>query len=496
MLSLKNKRVNYSVFNTTFVITVLISVTLIRIYSLVVSPIELSVDEAQYWHWSRNLDFGYFTKPPLIAWTIAITTSLFGNEEWAVRLSSPIFHFLTSIVLWKCGQLTFGFNAGRIAALIWIFTPAASLGSFIISTDTPLIFFWALSLLFLFKTFKNSGYSSALGLGISIGLAFLSKYAALYFIIFFMIWWTLYDRGFDLDIKRILIVIFASLIVASSNIYWNYLNDFVTVNHTVSNADLSKIQLNYNNVIDFVSSQLLVFGPIIFLIFLLLVFDSFVKNKKLALLAMLSLPIIILIIIQSSLKIANPNWAVTSYVAASLLLSFYVTSSRSNFLRFTFNSGLLLNLIISAYILKVTMLGSFSPINLKSDPLRKNLGFEILASNIDEITIKNNISKVIFERRGDITRFNYYLNRYDNKHQNKIFLKTESITPGNFYEANYNFDNYQKSSGERILIVSNSPNIETNKYDDVYNIKFVETISGNTVKDLKRIYYLFEGTYK
>ena len=291
MLSLKNKRVNYSFFNTTFVITVLISVTLIRIYSLIVSPIELSVDEAQYWNWSRNLDFGYFTKPPLIAWTIAITTSIFGNEEWAVRLSSPIFHFLTSIVLWKCGQVAFSFNTGRIAALIWIFTPAASLGSFIISTDTPLILFWALSLLFLFKTFKNNSYNLALGLGICIGLAFLSKYAALYFIIFFMTWWALYDRGFDLNIKRILIIIFSSLIVSASNIYWNYLNDFVTVNHTVSNADLSEIQLNYNNVIDFVSSQLLVFGPIIFLIFLLLVFDGFVKNNKLSLLSMLSLPI-------------------------------------------------------------------------------------------------------------------------------------------------------------------------------------------------------------
>ena len=208
--------------------------------------------------------------------------------------------------------------------------------------------------------------------------------------------------------------------------------DFVTVNHTVSNADLSEIKLNYNNVIDFVSSQLLVFGPIIFLIFLLLVFDGFVKNKKLALLAMLSLPIIILITIQSSLKIANPNWAVTSYVAASLLLSFYITSNRSNFLRFSFISGLLLNFIISVYILKVTMLGSFSPINLKSDPLRKNLGFEILASKIDEIINKNNISKVIFERRGDISRFNYYLNRDKNNHQDKIFLKTASLNPGNF----------------------------------------------------------------
>jgi len=142
------------------------------------------------------------------------------------------------------------------------------------------------------------------------------------------------------------------------------------------------------------------------------------------------------------------------------------------------------------------MLGSFSPINLKSDPLRKNLGFEILASKIDEIINKNDISKVIFERRGDITRFNYYLNRYGHKHKNKIFIKTASITPGNFYEANYNFDNSQKSSGERILIVSNSPNIETNKYGNIYNVKFMEAISSNTVKDLKRVYYLFEGTYE
>ena len=72
MLSLKNKKTNYSIFSTPFVIIVLISVTLIRIYSLIVSPIELTVDEAQYWHWSRNLDFGYFTKPPLIAWVYSL----------------------------------------------------------------------------------------------------------------------------------------------------------------------------------------------------------------------------------------------------------------------------------------------------------------------------------------------------------------------------------------------------------------------------------------
>ena len=33
---------------------------------------ELYPDEAQYWLWSRTLDFGYFSKPPMVAWTIRL----------------------------------------------------------------------------------------------------------------------------------------------------------------------------------------------------------------------------------------------------------------------------------------------------------------------------------------------------------------------------------------------------------------------------------------
>ena len=92
MQSLSNKNENSMILNTPVVLLILLLITLIRIYSLFVSPIELSVDEAQYWHWSQNLDFGYFTKPPFIAWTIALSTNIFGNEEWAIRLFSPIIH--------------------------------------------------------------------------------------------------------------------------------------------------------------------------------------------------------------------------------------------------------------------------------------------------------------------------------------------------------------------------------------------------------------------
>jgi len=182
MLSFRNHTKTFSLLSAPIVFIILISITCLRIYSLYTSPIELSVDEAQYWDWSRNIEFGYFTKPPIIAWVIALSTTIFGNEEWAVRLCSPLIHLFIAIVLWGTSYIAFGAKAGRIAALIWIFTPAASLGSFVISTDTPLLLFWSFCIFFMFKLFKNQSIVTAILVGMSLGLAFLSKYAALFFL--------------------------------------------------------------------------------------------------------------------------------------------------------------------------------------------------------------------------------------------------------------------------------------------------------------------------
>ncbi len=492
MLSLRNKREGFTLLNTPIVLFILIIITILRIYSLYVSPIELSVDEAQYWHWSRNLDFGYFTKPPLIAWLIGFSTFIFGNEEWAVRFFSPIIHLLISLVLWGTAKFAFGSNSGKIAALIWIFTPAASLGGFIISTDTPLLLFWSLSLLFLLISLRQNSSFTSLFVGVFLGFAFLSKYAALYFFVFFVIWWLIYDRNTFLSIKNILVIFFTSFLIASTNLYWNYLNDFATVNHTISNANLSVITLNYNNVIDFLSSQFFVFGPFLFLLYLLVIINSFFKNREISLFAMISFPIIILITIQSFLKIANANWAVTAYVGATLVISYYVNITRSATFKIFFYLGLFLNIAISAYILMITINGSFYPLDLKSNPLRKNLGFENLASKIHETFREERVSKIIFEKRGDISRFNYYLNRQDNDLENKIFIKTNSLIPGNFYESNFNFNVINKTKGEKILIVKNVPDVTKNYYD-LNEIKLIKIISTKTIKNLKRTYYLYVG---
>ena len=50
-----------------WIMVLLLLISVIRSIAIFASPLELGVDEAQYWAWSQTPDFGYFTKPPLIA---------------------------------------------------------------------------------------------------------------------------------------------------------------------------------------------------------------------------------------------------------------------------------------------------------------------------------------------------------------------------------------------------------------------------------------------
>ena len=54
------------------ILTVIVILTVLaRCLAIINSPLELSADEAQYWLWSNHLSWGYFSKPPLIAWLIS-----------------------------------------------------------------------------------------------------------------------------------------------------------------------------------------------------------------------------------------------------------------------------------------------------------------------------------------------------------------------------------------------------------------------------------------
>src|SRR5436305_10277301 len=82
------------------------AITAIRIAVLVLTPLQLYPDEAQYWWWAQTPDWGYFSKPPLVAWIIWLTTRT-SEAEWAIRLASPLLHAGTALVLFGIGRLAF-----------------------------------------------------------------------------------------------------------------------------------------------------------------------------------------------------------------------------------------------------------------------------------------------------------------------------------------------------------------------------------------------------
>src|SRR5438093_1008017 len=83
---------------------ILAVLTVIRLVGLKLSVVDLFFDEAQYWTWSRELAFGYFSKPPLLAWAIAAAERVCGGSEACIRAPAPIFYFGTSLLVYAVAR--------------------------------------------------------------------------------------------------------------------------------------------------------------------------------------------------------------------------------------------------------------------------------------------------------------------------------------------------------------------------------------------------------
>src|SRR5215469_11931189 len=157
-------------------------VTGLRLVWLAIQPADLYPDEAQYWVWSQHLALGYFSKPPLVAWLIAATTLLFGDGEFAVRLSAPLLHAGAAVFVYGIGTRLYNQRVGLWSALVYASLPGVSVSAFVISTDAPLLFFWAAALYAFIRAREGDGWRWWLAVGLAAGLGLLSKYAMAYWI--------------------------------------------------------------------------------------------------------------------------------------------------------------------------------------------------------------------------------------------------------------------------------------------------------------------------
>ena len=118
-----------------FAVAILAALTVIRLIGLEFSVVDLFFDEAQYWAWSREPAFGYFTKPPLLAWIIAGAETLCGSSEACIRAPAPILYFGTCLLVFAIARQLYDESVAFFAAIATALTPGLAFSA--TSTKVP-----------------------------------------------------------------------------------------------------------------------------------------------------------------------------------------------------------------------------------------------------------------------------------------------------------------------------------------------------------------------
>jgi 4-amino-4-deoxy-L-arabinose transferase-like glycosyltransferase len=352
-----------------------LALTLWRLAALYTSDINLFFDEAQYWYWSTHPDFGYFSKPPVLAWLIWLSTAVFGESEFGIRALSPICYALTAALGGATAYRLSGAQAGAWTAVMLALLPGVSVSATIISTDVPLLLCWAAALYCYVRYAQQRGLWW-IGLGIALGLGLLSKYAMIYFALGLAIMMlTAPSQRAMLARSGFWAALALGVVLFLPNVWWNWANDFVSFGHTAENANWQGFQLKFNKLGEFVGGQFGVFGPLLLIAFAWAVWRWRSLQEHERALAAFALPVLALMTLQSLLSRAHANWAAVAYVSATVfVVGWLVRHGRSSWLKLS----LALHLLVAAAVLHGTSLAPLTG----TDPWHRQRGWTALAADV------------------------------------------------------------------------------------------------------------------
>jgi dolichol-phosphate mannosyltransferase len=158
------------------VVTISILTYVLILKAIFMGSVNLIPEEAYYWNYAQHLDWGYLDHPPMVAWLIWLSTSIFGKSELSVRLPAYVCWIVAAIFIFR---LTLNLydrpSAFRTILLLAVLPIYFGLG-FFMTPDAPLYAAWAGCLYFLERALIAQNSRAWWGVGICMGLGMLSKY--------------------------------------------------------------------------------------------------------------------------------------------------------------------------------------------------------------------------------------------------------------------------------------------------------------------------------
>ncbi len=372
-----------------FLVILLINsvLALFRIAYVLFYPIDLSPEEAQYWDWSRHLDWSYYSKPPMVAYMNYITSCLFGNTEIGVRITPIVLSFLLSVITFFFVKKLFDERVALISSLLPNLFVGTAINSLLMTTDAPFLFFWSLSVMLIYLAVEKNSLFLWILVGISAGFAFLSKYPAVFLFPLTLLYMTLIRRDILFSLKPYASLI-PAVLISLPVLIWNIRNDFVSFKHVSSLADKGAEFPNWDTFLEFLGGQLLLLSLFPFFFLLYGWWKAFKEKDKIhVFLTVYSLPVFLFFLILSFRKEVYANWSGFGYFTASILIAFYTykfffVSRFLTFLILFFCTGLVILLHFTPLIDRIGLSFLLPP---QRDPVKIMIGWEKLGKEVSEI---------------------------------------------------------------------------------------------------------------
>lgn len=304
----------------------LVAGCLCRVLYAALYPMNLAGDEAYYWEWSRRLDWGYFSKPPGIAWLMALVTGLGGSHTVVFRLAAAVIGAGSLVLFRELARSLFGPKAGWFAVCLALATPANVLLNLMLTIDAPLVFCWSLALWSGWNWLQ--GRRPALWLSVwtvALGLGYLSKQMMLVFPLLMIVHLALSpELRPRLRSAGLWIAIGLSLICLLPPVWWNAGHDWVTFHHTGGQiAGDSDDRAPGVSFVEFVLTQAGVLSPLLWWLTMAVALTGLRRYRDLdaagRYLTIFSAPALLVMLLMALRQTMLPNWAAVYYVGATLL---------------------------------------------------------------------------------------------------------------------------------------------------------------------------------
>ncbi len=366
-----------------------IVILILKISYIASNGLELIGDESYYWDWSRQPDWCYYSKPPMVAWIIAVATTLGGSSVESVRIPAALLNTLTLVYLYKTTSAVYSPKAGCLALLILIAMPFNVLLGFIMTIDAPLCCFWAMSLYYLEQALFKKRDKAWLWAGCATGAAVLSKQVALLLPLMVLIYLALEQNRRQLLLSRrflsYLVPVLLSLIPILA---WNAEHDWVMYEHSKHHLTQEVLNLSARagQAASFIGYQLLLVSP---LLCVLVISDSAKRLRHFKQLnaaeqfLTLTGPVLLASIFLLNLgQKTQGNWAVPFYFSAIILTSGSYSQLKTlpNSLANGIKLGL--GLVLITYALPL-LISAFNLTNSPLDPTSRFKYWRQLATQVD-----------------------------------------------------------------------------------------------------------------